>query len=378
ASLKPIFRDNQVVEVIGSCVDITERKCIEEALRKSEENYRLIAENALDLIRVVDTEGRIKYASPSHQAILGVSPESLLGQPCFSLINPSEQEKARIQFREMVTSKKKLQKEFLYSAPNGSTLLFDVNGMPVLGETGDVEKVVVVARDITERRRTENLLRNSDKLSVIGELAAGIAHEIRNPLTALKGFIQFLHHKEENTQYLDVMLSEVERINAITSELLLLAKPQALDFKKHRLSALLHSVITLLEPQATLTNVQFQVRLEDEMLEIVCEEKQLKQVFINIIKNGIEAMPTGGLIMIEAKIMNQTDVLIRFIDQGQGISDELIPKLGEPFYSTKEKGTGLGLMVSYKIIKEHRGSISFHSVLNRGTTVDILLPLSAF
>lgn len=374
-SLRPIFRGREVVEVIGSCIDITERKRIEKALRQTEENYRLIAENASDLIRVLDTNGVIQYASPSHKTILGYPPESLVGKSTFSLLQPEERDKAQRDFFQMIELKRKLQREYQYPAKNGEKLLFEVNVMPVLGEDAEVERIVVVARDITERKRAENLLRNSDKLSVIGELAAGIAHEIRNPLTALKGFIQFLRSKEENKPYLEVMLSEVERINAITSELLLLAKPQAIAYKQSDLGQLLQSVITLLEAQASLTNVQFELELDDQLPEIVCEEKQLKQVFINIIKNGIEAMPKGGVIKIEARCLNPSHVLIRFTDNGHGIPREMIPKLGEPFYSTKEKGTGLGLMVSYKIIKAHRGSISFQSELNQGTTVEILLPL---
>lgn len=377
ASLKPVIRNGKVAEVIASCIDITERKQMEEALRKSEENYRLIAENALDLIRILDPDGTIKFASPSHSKVLQYSPESLVGKLCFDLIHPEQREQAKSDFQQMIEQKKPVAHE--YSFTNGSmhTMLFEVKGMPVLGDNGEVESVVVVARDISERKHAENLLRNSDKLSVIGELAAGIAHEIRNPLTALKGFIQLLQSNRDSSHlYLEVMLSEIDRINLITGELLLLAKPQALDFKIHDLDALLHSVTTLLEPQLNLKNVRIKA-LYEAGLQITCEEKQIKQVFINIIKNGIEAMPNGGEIVIEVKKTDQDNVLIRFIDQGCGIPAELIRKLGEPFYSTKEKGTGLGLMVSYKIIKEHHGSISIESEVYKGTTVNVMLPLHA-
>jgi two-component system, sporulation sensor kinase A len=240
-----------------------------------------------------------------------------------------------------------------------------------------VEHVVIIGRDITERRRTEDMLRNSDKLSVLGELAAGIAHEIRNPLTALKGFIQLLQAEESaNDQYLRIMLSEIERITFITNELLLLAKPQALRYQRHDLLPLLQTVIKLLEPQANLKNVTIQTRFPDATPCITCEEYQIKQVLINVVKNGMEAMPLGGTLTVDVSTEDTADVVIRIIDEGEGIPEEMIPKLGEPFYSTKEEGTGLGLMVSHKIIREHRGSIAIHSTVGKGSTVEIRLPMS--
>lgn len=376
ASLKPVYRNGQVTEVIGSCIDITDRKRVEQELRLSEERYRLIADNVLDLIRMVNQEGIILYASPSHSTVTGYDPDWLIGQNVFSLIHPEDREIARRNFEEIIRTKQPSAfHEYRYLGANGDVQIIELRDIPVLDENQEVERVIFFGRDISERRKTEELLRNSDKLSVLGELAAGIAHEIRNPLTALRGFIQLLQAESfDNKRYLDVMMAEIDRINFIASELLLLAKPQALHFKKHDLYSLLQSVIKLLEPQTNMDNIRICMSFHSTTPYINCEEKQMKQVFINLIKNGIEAMPQGGDFFITITSPDPEHIRIQFIDQGCGIPNDLIARLGEPFYTTKEKGTGLGLMVSQKIIKEHRGEMSIESQVAKGTVVSIVLP----
>jgi two-component system sporulation sensor kinase A len=372
----PIIHDGQVVGRFCIAKDVTSQRQMEETLRKTQEIFELISKNVLDLIRIVDTNGIITYASPSHQTTLGIDPEQVLNQPCFSLLHPDERERAHADFHQMIRSKKPSEFEYYYLHKDGRALLFEIKGRPVLGPNGEVENVVVVGRDITERRKAEDLLRNSDKLSMLGELAAGIAHEIRNPLTALKGFIQLLQAEgTANEQYLQIMLSEIDRITFITNELLLLAKPQAHRYREHALLPLLQNVIKLLEPQANLKNVRIRTVFPVETPIITCEEYQIKQVFINLIKNGMEAMPFGGDLTIEVQA-DFSFVRIRFVDQGKGIPPEVIAKLGEPFFSTKDQGTGLGLMVSYKIIRDHHGDICISSEIGTGTTVDVWLPLS--
>lgn len=372
----PIFSNGKIVSRYAIAKDITNLKRTEESLRQMQENFRLITENVMDLIRIVDLNGIITYASPSHQTVLGLSPEQMLHKTYFSFIHPDDREEAKKDFARMIETKGQLEQEYRYQHRNGNVLLFEVKGKPVIGPNGEVEHHVFVARDITERRQAEELLRYSDKLSVLGELAAGIAHEIRNPLTALKGFIQLLTADPlANPHYLQIMLAEIERITFITSELLVLAKPQTQRFQQHELMPLLHSVIKLLEPQANLKNVNIQIQSLFAGVKpiITCEEYQIKQVLINIIKNGMESMPLGGTLSIEV-VANIADVVIRITDQGEGIPTDQIPRLGELFYSTKETGTGLGIMVSSKIIRDHRGTISFSSSIGKGTTVEISLP----
>lgn len=370
----PIFHNGDIVSRYSIVKDITKQKKTEETLRQMQENFRLISQNIMDLILIVDVNGKITYASPSVQSLSGLRPEQVLNQHFTILIHPEQLAQAKDDFARMQEEKMTLDAEYYYLHPDGRMLLFEMKGTPDVCASGEIVSTVFVARDITERRHSEELLRYSDKLSVLGELAAGIAHEIRNPLTALKGFIQLMEGDAvTNRQYLKIMLSEIDRISSITSELLLMAKPQALRFAPNGLLPLLSSVIHLLEPQALLKNVSILTHFPQVTSLIMCEEYQIKQVFINIIKNGMEAMPLGGNLTIEV-VERPSDILIQISDQGQGIPKELLPRLGELFYSTKESGTGLGLMVSSKIIREHGGTMDITSDVGEGTIVSISLP----
>jgi two-component system sporulation sensor kinase A len=235
-----------------------------------------------------------------------------------------------------------------------------------------------VIRDITERKRTEEMIRKSEKLSVVGQLAAGVAHEIRNPLTSLKGFLQLLNSKNlGHNHYFDIMQAEIDRINFIVNEFMIVSNPQVIRSQEEKnLESILQNIVLLLGAQANLINVQIRTEYESDIPLIKCDENQLKQVFINIVKNGLEAMDDrGGVLLIQVKNIQPDKILIRFIDQGIGIPEEQISRLGEPFHTTKEHGTGLGLMVTNKIIEGHKGSMSIKSKVNQGTTVDIFLPV---
>jgi two-component system sporulation sensor kinase A len=234
--------------------------------------------------------------------------------------------------------------------------------------------VQVIIRDISERKKNEELLINSEKLYVAGQLAAGIAHEIRNPLTSLKGFLQLLSSgRASGKNYFDIMKSELTRIESIVSELLMLSKPQIYELSFGDARMIVNDTITLLAAQAIMNNVEIQTKYDESPLWLYGVENQIKQVFINVLKNAIEAMPFGGSIHIYC-LREGNDVVTRITDQGPGIDEEQLSKMGQPFYTTKEKGTGLGLMVSYKIVDNHNGRIRAASEIGRGTTVDIVLP----
>ncbi|MEK3746031.1 MULTISPECIES: PAS domain S-box protein [unclassified Brevibacillus] len=370
----PIFHNGEIVCRYSIAKDVTRQKQTEEALLFMQENFRLISENIMDLILIVDLNGHITYASPSIQSVLGLSASHILLRHFSVLIQPEQRQAASLDFQKMIVDKIPLEAEYSYRHPDGRMLIFEFKGTPDIGADGHVKNTVIVARDITERRHSEELLRYSDKLSALGELAAGIAHEIRNPLTSLKGFLQLMESEPAtNHQYVQIMLSEIERISSITSELLLMAKPQTQRYAPNGLLPLLHSVIKLLAPQALLKNVNIVTHFPSATSLIPCEEYQIKQVFINIIKNGMEAMPSGGILSI-AVVEDDQNVLVRVTDQGHGIPEELLPRLGELFYTTKETGTGLGLLVSSKIIRDHGGTLEITSKLGKGTTVMITLP----
>jgi PAS domain S-box-containing protein len=260
--------------------------------------------------------------------------------------------------------------------PDGTHKIFDTIKVPLFHDDGTREGLVIIGRDITTLRQTEERLNRTEKLSVVGELSASVAHEIRNPLTSLKGFVQLLQMEDDKHQdYYQIMLDELNRINHIVGELLLLAKPQHLKYSKLAIQKILNDVISLLAVEATLYNVQIESNFPKEDIIIECEPNQLKQLFINLIKNSIEASESDSKISISLGLIEGDRLAITLQDQGCGISKELLQKIGEPFYSSKEKGTGLGLTVSYKIVQSHKGNIVFDSEIGVGTTVNITLPV---
>lgn len=218
-------------------------------------------------------------------------------------------------------------------------------------------------------------LRQKEKLAVIGQMATAIAHEIRNPLSSLKGFTQLQQEKDKgDEQYYPIMLNEIDRINAIVTDLLILGKPNTALKSPSNLLDIIQYVITIIEPHAQRKDIYIKLDVSDSSV-LLCDQNQLKQVFINLIKNAMEAMQEGGTITICSE--NKGDFAeVAVKDEGCGIDQEKLAKLGEPFYTTKQNGTGLGLMVTKKIIEEHGGGFIIKSKLGVGTTVTITLPLS--
>jgi PAS domain S-box-containing protein len=346
-----------------------------ETLEESEAKYRLIAENTSDLIMVMTKEHSISYFSPSHNLVLGYHDTELKNVELCKFIHPEDIDNFKNTIHNMFESNQSHSMEFRYKHKAGHWLTFESRCMPVKDDQDSIGHIVIISRDISERKKAEEFLLQSEKLSIVGELAAGVAHEIRNPLTTIKGFVQ-LYKKENNfIEFNDLLLSELERIETITSEMLSLGKPQAIQLKRTNLRELLENTLDLLQPQAYMDDIQFKLGFDDAAYFITCEKNQLKQVFLNIFKNAMEAMNEGGIIQINLRRESEQKCIISIQDQGCGIPEELLPRLGEPFYSLKEKGTGLGLMICHKIIKQHQGEITYTSEVNKGTLVEIKLPL---
>jgi two-component system, sporulation sensor kinase E len=349
--------------------DVTERKNIETTLRESERKFRQLYDNALNGFIIVDNSGFIadmnriaRRKFDLQDANIGTYPLKLQD---FIFINHSKKEE------EWDTLLK----------DNNLTGQFIVNNRIIeytLSKNIYKDHHLAILHDVTERNEMEDKLKKSETLNVVGELAAGIAHEIRNPMTALKGFIQLLQAnvKEDFSLYFEVITSELKRIESIITEFLILAKPQATKYQQRNIKKIIQDTMDLLTPQAALENVQLMLQMTDELPEMYCEPNQLKQVFINILKNGIEVMPEGGVITVSYSQLTEDLIKISFQDQGCGIPEEKLKRLGEPFYTTKDRGTGLGLMVSYKIIEEHNGKIEVESKVGQGTTFHIYLPLN--
>jgi two-component system CheB/CheR fusion protein len=365
----PYRTSEQTIEgAVISLMDTTEAKKVSEEL--------LVLSHAIrqspGSIVITDTEKRIKYMNAKYSEQTGYQLEELVN----SKLNLYSNDLSSDQLSgiwDNVQAGEKWIGELLNKRKDGESYAELVTILPIKDHDNKIICFLRVSEDITSQKHTLELLYKSDMLSVVGQLAAGIAHEIRNPLTALKGFTKLLAPDTKKKNYIEIMTSELNRIEAIISELLMLARPQMLHFEKKDVLDILKDVIMLLEGQSILNNVEIITKFDDELPLINCVQNQLKQVFINIVKNGIEAMPQGGDLIIKAKQLVDNKILVSFTDHGVGIPESKIPKIGDPFYSTKENGTGLGLMVSYKIIENHQGTIEIKSIVGKGSTFDIIL-----
>lgn len=220
-------------------------------------------------------------------------------------------------------------------------------------------------------------LRQKEKLAVIGQMAAAIGHEIRNPLASLKGFTQLQQERSPNSNnFYPIMIQEIDRINSIVNDLMYLGKPKSLQFEKANIEEIIAYTLSITQQQAERQKVNIETVMEGPLPPIECDDKQLKQVFINLIKNATEAMPDGGKIRIHIKVLKDKRMLISVEDEGCGIEDKNILNIGEPFYTTKKDGTGLGLMVTNQIITDHKGQFKIESHIGIGTKVSVLLPIN--
>ncbi|KPB04025.1 PAS domain-containing sensor histidine kinase [Bacillus sp. CHD6a] len=354
--------------------NVSERRKMEKDLRESEQKFRKIFNNAMDGILLWDNRCDVIDANPNASKIMGLSKEELINNQLNWYIPKDQLKDLQAQWRECPESEEL----------SGELCMEGEGGVQIIEYSAKKHVIeglhMTIFRNITEKREMEDQLRKSDTLTVVGELAAGIAHEIRNPMTALKGFIQLLQNSMNEDQYgmyFDVITSELKRIESIITEFLVLAKPQAISYQRKNISVIMKETLDLLSAQASLENVQFISFIEEGLPDIYCEPNQLKQVFINILKNAIEVMPSGGTVSVDVKKIEGEQVLISFRDEGIGIPEDKLKKLGEPFYTTKERGTGLGLMVSYKIVEEHNGTIEVSSEVGKGTTFHIKLPIGS-
>lgn len=225
-------------------------------------------------------------------------------------------------------------------------------------------------------KRDEHIFR-ADKLKVIGELAAGMAHEIRNPLTTIKGFLQLAgqNNYKNMDQFHHIIMSEITRVSELTAEFLQFSKPHFVKLRLESLQSCIQRSVSIMETELSRHGHRLVLEAAEEPLLVEIDRDKIVQVLVNMLKNAIDAMDDEGKIAIRAYAQDRFAV-IEFEDTGSGISDENMDKLFEPFFTTKEQGTGLGLSVSHKIIQDHGGSIHVQSAISKGTTFIIRLPLS--
>ncbi|WP_281883688.1 PAS domain S-box protein [Paenibacillus sp. YYML68] len=234
-------------------------------------------------------------------------------------------------------------------------------------ETPEEPCLLVVITDITDRTMLEHELARLERLHMIGEMAAGIAHEIRNPMTTVRGFLQLMRSNQSmlSTEVIDIMVEELNRANGIISEFLALAKNKTTDRQRNCLNEVIRAIVPLLEAEATLAGKQLDVRL-GKCAKLDLDAKEIRQMVLNLALNGLEAMEAGGRLTL-ATYLEGSEVVLQVADQGPGIEPDVLQKLGTPFFTTKDKGTGLGLAVCFSIAERHQAKLSWQTG-NGGTT----------
>lgn len=229
--------------------------------------------------------------------------------------------------------------------------------------------IISVITDITDREQLEKELTRLDRLNLIGEMAAGIAHEVRNPMTTVSGFLQLAKSKKDiHFEYIDLMLTELNRANEIIKEFLTLAKNKTSDRKQQNINEIIESLYPLIQAEAVLSNKDVMLEL-DECPLLFLDEKEIRQLILNIALNGLEAMTMGGKLTIKT-ISSEDIVILEIEDEGSGIDRETLEKIGTPFFTTKDTGTGLGLAVCYSVASRHNADICIQTS-SEGTTFSI-------
>ena len=350
--------------------------------------------NAADAISIQDLEYKIVKANRAFERLFGWPMQELLGK-----LPPMVPEFLQKESDALLKITKKgidiPAYETIRLRKDGKQLYISMTISPVFDACSNVIAMVSITRDITqtkrleqnfskslaELRRAEHRLREREKLSIIGTMAAGMAHEIRNPLTAIQGFVQLIGDQCKDdavaSRYVRIVLDEAKRANQILVDFLQLARPRPIVVRNASLFRCVEDVIISLEPKAHAKGVSLTLKssLDKDYALAMLDESQMKQVLINIVQNAIEASDPGNCVEVGVnQTLEQHELYVEICDHGAGIKPEEMQRLGVPFFSTKDGGTGLGLSISYAIIEAHKGRVEVDSKVGQGTTFRICLP----
>ncbi|GGG25017.1 ATP-binding protein [Paenibacillus abyssi] len=342
----------------------------------------ILRDESLGVI-LLQPDFRVSDMSPLACRVLGVRCQDVVGRTMEELFLRAPLEHQLL--KQMVVEEIPVRNHPLQwaSGDERRELLMDANLLK--DEQNQLLGAYVIFKDVSDLRSLEAQVQRSDRLAMIGQIAAGTAHEIRNPLTAIKGFLQMFKSTllekglDKEFGYTEIMLNEIERINNLVSEFLLLSKPKDVNFDIVELSMVLKEIMPIVSNEALLHGIVVQFDPDASLPRVVADREMLKQVFLNICKNGIEAMSEGGVLTVSGKI-ERVNGFVRWInidihDTGPGIPPGIIDKIFDPFVTTKQNGTGLGLSVCQRIIHEMGGVIRV-STKGIGTIFTVSIPCS--
>ena len=253
-----------------------------------------------------------------------------------------------------------------------------VSASKIINEEGQFVGQVLIIRDLGEVRRLQGEIRRKEKLAAIGGLAAGVAHEIRNPLSSIKGIAAYFKNKfdedSSDKEMAGVMIQEVDRLNRVISELLEFARPPEIKLKKTDVNSLIEHSVRLIEKEASSKDIAIKLDLSQQPLPAEIDSDRFSQCLLNLYLNSLQAMEKGGQLSIKDSLTDDSHIIIEIKDTGSGIKAENLNKIFDPYYTTKTKGTGLGLAIVHKIIEAHNGNIKVRSAPGQGTTFIIGIP----
>jgi two-component system cell cycle sensor histidine kinase/response regulator CckA len=367
-------------------------------LHGQQEIFRLIGENAADMIAVVHPSGQRIYNSPSYQKILGYSDEELGNTAALDQVHPDDRQFVKEAAEEALRTGLGRKLEYRFRHKNGTWRILESTASVIRNATGEPEKIVVVNRDITDRRATEKILRETQarqaqKMEAVGRLSGGIAHDFNNLLGVIIGYSEIMEARVSPGDPLYKSVQEIkkagERAASLTRQLLAFGRQQVLEPKVLNLNAVVADVENLLR-RAIGEDIELTIVLDPKLGRVMADQGQIEQVIMNLAVNARDAMPNGGKLTIEtadteldATFVRDTPyvqpghyVQLTVTDTGTGIDAETQAHIFEPFFTTKErgKGTGLGLATAYGVVKQSNGYIWVYSELKKGTTFKICLP----
>jgi len=345
----------------------------------------LIYQTAFDHIKtgilILDTSGEILLANSAICSLLKMDAGLVIGKNFAEVMGQREapeQEAVYSLIQEIASGRVTVCAEIFNNTAVDEPVPYEVAAHRVFSPKGEYIGMCISAADIREFRKLEKVIARSERLVVAGQLAAGAAHEIRNPLTSVRGFIQLLKKELEGTpkeEYISIIISEIDRVNTIISKLLKLTKPAVLNKTEANISELFADIKVLMESEAFLKNITITEDFQGSLPLVQIDCEQIKQVIINIVRNSFEAMPEGGNIDIRGTERKQEGlVCLEISDTGEGMTEETIRQMFMPFFTTKDSGTGLGLAVSQAIVESHGGRIEVISKLGEGTKTCLYLP----
>ena len=345
----------------------------------SDENELLdmVLESMTDGIVVTDGQNRVILYNKSAERLLHFTGD-VLESALWEAV--SNRDLAGFFFQKLLSQEKVADREFTLGSD--AVRIFSVSILPLV-RAGSVQGNLVHVEDVTERRSREARLRRAESLASLTTLAAGVAHEIKNPLGSMGIHLQLIQKKiggksrvDPRTigSHLDVIGEEVDRLNRIVVDFLFAVKPMDTRLEEGDINLVIQELLEFVRPEMDQAGVRIESSLSPKVPLLRIDARFIKQALLNLIKNAVAAMPEGGTLRVETQRADG-EALVRVSDTGTGIPDEIMDKIFEPYFTTKPFGTGLGLTIVFKIVKEHFGDISVSSRVGEGTTVALSLPL---